>query len=52
MAEFPPSVTARCWVLYDLTSGKYLEGKSPYSQRQVASLTKIMTFYTTVKVFE
>ena len=52
MYDFPPSVTARCWVLYDVQNAKYLEGKSPYTQRQVASLTKIMTFYTTLRIFE
>lgn len=27
-------------------------GKSPYTVREVASLTKIMTFYTTLKIIE
>lgn len=33
MAEFPPSVTARCWALYDMSNSKFLEGKNPYMQR-------------------
>jgi D-alanyl-D-alanine carboxypeptidase len=50
--ELPPLVTARCWAVYDAQSMKYLDGKNPYTSREVASLTKVMTFYTTLKVFE
>ena len=50
--EGPPIVSARCWALYDADTCKIIDGKSQYNVREIASLTKIMTFYTVLKLFE
>ena len=39
-----PYVSARSWVMTDLNSGEILFAKREKEPRQVASLTKIMTF--------
>ncbi|KRX05169.1 Beta-lactamase/transpeptidase-like protein [Pseudocohnilembus persalinus] len=40
-----PCVSSKSWVVYNLDNKKFIDGKSAYVQREVASLTKIMTFY-------
>lgn len=44
--------TARAYAAYDLKHNEYLWSDSVKSQRQVASLTKIMTYYTSMKIQE
>ena len=41
----PPPVTARSWVLLDLTSGQVLAEQDPERKSDPASLTKLMTAY-------
>ena len=44
--DFPaPFVSARSWVMMNLTTGDMMFAKQERIQRQVASLTKIMTAY-------
>jgi D-alanyl-D-alanine carboxypeptidase len=40
-----PYVTARSWVMTNLDTGEVLFAKQDKEKRQVASLTKIMTYY-------
>ena len=40
-----PYVTARSWVMTSLDTGEILYAKQDKEKRQVASLTKIMTYY-------
>jgi D-alanyl-D-alanine carboxypeptidase len=40
-----PYVTARSWVMTNLDTGEVLFAKQDKEKRQVASLTKIMTFW-------
>ena len=44
-----PTITSKSWVVYDSTLGNKLFGKKIDENREVASLTKIMTFYTVLK---
>lgn len=48
----PPIVTARSWAIVDGNSGCLLFGVDAREQREMASLTKIMTLYTVLKVGE
>ena len=41
----PPPVTARSWLLYDVTSGQVLASHQPDLKADPASLTKLMTAY-------
>ncbi|EAS03230.2 D-alanyl-D-alanine carboxypeptidase family protein (macronuclear) [Tetrahymena thermophila SB210] len=52
ITAFPPQVTAKAWALFDGSSGKFIDGKCVHNQREVASLTKIMTCYTVIEFFE
>jgi D-alanyl-D-alanine carboxypeptidase len=47
-----PYVTARSWVMTSLETGEILYAKQDKEQRQVASLTKIMTYYSVAKIME
>ena len=47
-----PGVTAKSWVIYDVTKRLVVASKKESVQRQVASLTKIMTFYTCLRLVE
>lgn len=47
-----PGVTAKSWVIYDVTKRMVVASKKETVQRQVASLTKIMTFYTCLRLVE
>mmetsp|Transcript_65457 Transcript_65457/g.75277 ORF Transcript_65457/g.75277 Transcript_65457/m.75277 type:complete len:368 (-) Transcript_65457:216-1319(-) len=46
----PPTVTSRAWCIVDGHSGELLWGKRDAEQREVASLTKIMTAFVVSKV--
>lgn len=42
-----PNISAEAWCIYDVdTGGSIVTGKRAEVKRQVASLTKMMTFYT------
>ena len=45
LAQQPPSLIARAWVLADLTSGQVLAAEKPDERFEPASLTKLMTAY-------
>lgn len=45
-------MTSKSWALFDGSSGKFIDGKCVHNQREVASLTKIMTCYTVLNFFE
>ncbi len=44
----PPYVTAKSWVVADGHAGELLFGKDEGERREIASLTKIMTFFTSL----
>jgi D-alanyl-D-alanine carboxypeptidase (penicillin-binding protein 5/6) len=45
VAQQPPSVIGRAWVLADLASGQVLAAERPDERSEPASLTKLMTAY-------
>ncbi len=47
-----PYVTAQSWSIYDSKTSKYISGKKENYKREVASITKMMTFYTTLKLLD
>lgn len=47
-----PYVSARSWILTNLETGELLYAKQEKEKRQVASLTKVMTFYVVNKITE
>ena len=46
LAEPPPFVTAKSWVVADGNTGEVIFGHCETEKREIASLTKIMTAYT------
>ncbi|TNV81785.1 hypothetical protein FGO68_gene11227 [Halteria grandinella] len=50
---FPkPGITAKSWIIYDVEKQEVFQSKKDSIKRQVASLTKIMTFYTCLKLID
>lgn len=47
---YVPNVTATCWAIYEANSGLIINGKSENLQREVASLTKIMTCFVVLQI--
>ena len=47
-----PKISSRAWIVYDCKKNDILMGNNIFSYRQVASLTKIMTFYTALQLCE
>lgn len=47
-----PKLTARAWVVVNKSTGDIILGSNCFLLRQIASLTKIMTFMTTLKISE
>ena len=45
-----PKIAAQFCSIYDLNKKQVVYGRSPEKRHQVASLTKIMTFYTIVEL--
>ena len=41
----PPSIAAKSWLLYDITSGQQITGANRHERVEPASLTKLMTAY-------
>lgn len=41
-------MSAKCWGIYDMNKMGFVHGKREYFRREVASLTKIMTFYVVI----
>ena len=50
MSENFPIVSARQWCISEAKKGEPLHGKEQTTQREIASLTKIMTAYTVVRI--
>jgi len=50
MSDPPPYVSAKSWAIADGNTGKILFGKGETEHREIASLTKIMTCYTALKL--
>lgn len=50
MDKPPPHTTAYNWAIYDQGNSVLLFGKNERERREVASLTKIMTAYTVLKL--
>lgn len=50
IAEPPPFVTAKSWAVADGRTGDILFGKGETERHEVASLTKIMTAYTALRL--
>lgn len=47
-----PLVTAQSWAIFDVKSQTFLFGKMEREKREIASLTKIMTLYTVLRLLE
>jgi serine-type D-Ala-D-Ala carboxypeptidase (penicillin-binding protein 5/6) len=41
-----------CWAIYDCKTKSLLKGKYETYRREVASITKMMTFYTVINIIE
>lgn len=46
----PPYASSQSWAIFDCSNSKLLASKLPSSKREIASLTKIMVFYTCLKL--
>ena len=44
------TISAGSWIIYDALNRKVLASKKDSMKREVASLTKMMTFYTLLKL--
>lgn len=44
-----PSISAESWAIYDCNNLTLLTGRKESMRREVASVTKMMTFYTVLK---
>lgn len=47
----PPNVTASCWALYDNSKNRHI-GSREHLQKEVASLTKMMTCLIVIEMME
>jgi D-alanyl-D-alanine carboxypeptidase len=45
-----PSISAKCWAVYDVNKMSFIHGKREYYKRECASLTKIMTCYVVLEL--
>lgn len=50
IAEPPPYVSAKSWAIADGNTGRVFFGKAEHERREIASLTKIMTAYTALRL--
>ena len=48
----PPEITAKSWSIYDPITKVFLGGKNDNSRKEIASITKIMTFLTTIEIVD
>lgn len=49
-SDRPPQTTAKAWVLYDVNKNLMINGKNQDQSLEIASMTKIMTFFTCLKI--
>jgi len=47
-----PRLSAQAYLIYDCNSGQVLLSRKANQKREVASITKMMTFYTALKLVE
>ena len=47
-----PNVTAQSYAIFDMKSGNMIKGRKENLKREIASLTKIMTFYTVIDILD
>jgi D-alanyl-D-alanine carboxypeptidase len=47
-----PNITAQSYAIYDMKKGHMIHGRKENLKREIASLTKIMTFYTVYDIIE
>lgn len=47
--KLKPAITSKCWVIYDFTQDRVLYGEKFCCEREVASLTKLMTLLVACK---
>lgn len=47
-----PHITAQSWAIYDINTRKFVQCKKELLKREVASITKMMTFYTCLKLID
>ena len=48
--EVLDSISAGSWIIYDVADRRVMASKKESMKREVASLTKMMTFYTLLKL--
>lgn len=51
-SDCPPNVSAKSWKVFNVTNGTTVSQKDAHRKREIASLTKIMTFYTTLQLLQ
>ena len=47
-----PFLTARSWIIYDVNTNNILRGYKHFESREIASLTKIMTCFVSLKLIK
>lgn len=52
MDRAPPFVTAKSWAVFDVKSEWLLFGRAEAEKWEIASLTKLMVTFTTIKLCE
>jgi D-alanyl-D-alanine carboxypeptidase len=50
MDKPPPHCSAQAWAIYDQKQNSLMFGKNEKERREVASITKIMTFYVVLQL--
>lgn len=45
-----PSISAKCWAIYDVNKMSIVYGRREYQKREVASLTKIMSAWVVINL--
>ena len=48
----PPHISAKSWIIFDLQTNKMFQGKKETVKREMASITKMMNFYTVLRLME
>ena len=46
----PLNITAKAWAVLNANSGEFINGYHEHERREIASLTKIMTAYTSIQI--
>jgi len=48
----PPHITAKSWVVLNISTGELLGGQHEHERREIASITKVMTAYTAIQIID